>query len=235
MNTPLRDRFQQTAMKVHELGDIDRAITVGVQRRNRTVGITTAIAVAAVVILAAVIVSNPLKGATPEPLQPPTPTPTFGADVNGWPSTGHNAPGLYSLDNKMCGSMYRGGYCNVGWMHNGYGSGDVQIWMSVRPEDGGIADVDPGSSSLDDGTPVVVAGYDGIYRRIDARLEQWRLDVEGRTIVIDLKAKPGTSRADLVEAHTIIDSMRTAPTDNVLNDLGYKLVFTLTTNDWDSG
>ncbi len=34
MNTPLRDRFQQTAMKVHELGDIDRAITVGVGQQE---------------------------------------------------------------------------------------------------------------------------------------------------------------------------------------------------------
>jgi hypothetical protein len=29
--------------------------------------------------------------------------------------------------------------------------------------------------------------------------------------------------------------MRTEPTDNVLNEAGFKLVFTLTTNDWDSG
>ena len=67
----------------------------------------------------------------------------------------------------------------------------------------------------------------GSYRRIDARLEQWKIEVEGHTIVIDLKAKSGTSLADLTEAHAIIDSLRMAPTDNVLNDLGYALVFAL--------
>ncbi len=85
------------------------------------------------------------------------------------------------------------------------------------------------------GTRVVVAGYEGVHQRIADGHERWIVVIDGRTIAIDLKAKPRTSRADLAEAHTIIDSIRTAPTDNVLNDLGYKLVFTLTNNDWDSG
>ena len=45
-------------------------------------------------------------------------------------------------------------------------------------------------------------------------------------------AEPGTSEADLAEAHAIIDSMRTEANDS---RYGFRLVFTITTNDWDSG
>ena len=161
MSDLLRERFQQMVMPVEALGDIDQAITKGVRQRNRTVAAAIAIGIAAVVVLPTIF-SSPLRDAAPEPLQLPTPTPTLGADVNGWPTTEHNAPGVYSLDNKMCGSRSKGGYCGVGWMHNGYGSGDVQIWMKVRSEAGAVADVDQGSNSLDTGIPVVVTGYDGI-------------------------------------------------------------------------
>jgi hypothetical protein len=76
----------------------------------------------------------------------------------------------------------------------------------------------------------VVAGQDGIYHRIDAQREEWIVDIEGATIAISLTAEPGTSEADLDEAHAIIDSMRTEPTET-----GFRIVFTLTTDDWDSG
>ena len=80
-------------------------------------------------------------------------------------------------------------------------------------------------------TAVTVAGHEGTYRRIDGR-EQWTVVIEGKTIAIVLEARPGTSAADLADAHAIIDSMRTEPQDNYL---GFRLVFTLGTNDWDSG
>ena len=79
---------------------------------------------------------------------------------------------------------------------------------------------------------IAVAGRDGIYRRIDDRLEEWVADIEGTTIAIRLEARPGTSPTDLADAHAIIESMHTELRDN---DLGFRLVFTLTTNDWDSG
>jgi hypothetical protein len=108
-------------------------------------------------------------------------------------------------------------------MHNGYGSGDVEIRLDV---------VRGGAISDGGGTAVTVGGHDGIYRRIDAQQEKWIVDIEGTTIAILLSARPGTSQIDLADAHAIIDSIRTDPRDN---NLGFRLVFTLTTDDWDSG
>jgi hypothetical protein len=106
-------------------------------------------------------------------------------------------------------------------MHNGYGSGDVDIQIHRGP-----------SATGDDGTAVTVGGHDAVHQQIDAESETWTVDVDGTTIVIRLDAEPGTSEADLAEAHAIIDSMRTEPEDT---NLGFRLVFTLTTDDWDSG
>ena len=72
----------------------------------------------------------------------------------------------------------------------------------------------------------------GCTERISARLEQWIVAIEGTTVAIKLESRPGVSKADLAEAHAIIESMRTEPRDN---DLGFMLVFTLATDDWDSG
>lgn len=110
----------------------------------------------------------------------------------------------------------------MGFMHNGYGSGDVEITIGTAG----------GTVSGLGGTPVTVAGHDATYRRVDARREEWLVDIEGTTYYIRLLAEPGTSEADLAEAHDIIDSMRTEPRDN---DLGFRVVFTLTTDEWDSG
>jgi hypothetical protein len=54
----------------------------------------------------------------------------------------------------------------------------------------------------------------------------------GTTIFIRPEARPGTSQADVADAHAIIDSMRTEPRDNAL---GFSLVFTLRSNEGDSG
>ena len=239
MTASLRDQFQQTALQIEALGDIDQAITSGVRQRNRRFTVGAALGVVAVVVLAVLIFSHPLTSSTPEPLQPPTPTPIPSAGVWGWPDMGRNPPGVYSLDGLACsGGSGHGGSCGmsasplvVGWMHNGYGSSDVMISIEVDSKRT-IAQVDPGKVDATGGVPVVVAGSVGMYRRIDARHETWTVDLEGRTTLIELTAEKGASRAALAEAHAIIDSMRTEVIDN---DLGFRLVFTLTSNDWDSG
>ncbi len=147
-----------------------------------------------------------------------TGSPVDGEVVLGWPSTRENAAGVYSLDGSRCSSTF----CVVGFMHNGQGSGDIEI--RIHPE---RADTATG----DGATAVTVAGHDGIYRRTD-RLEQWIFVVDGQTMAIDLEARPGTSAADLAEAYAIIRSMRTEPQDNYV---GFRLVFTLATDDRDSG
>ncbi|HEY6567688.1 MAG TPA: hypothetical protein VI341_09230 [Actinomycetota bacterium] len=155
-----------------------------------------------------------------------------GQVVRGWPDTTRNPAGEYSWDaipvstyGFRCGTSSPLGdqhSCNIGFMHNGYGSGDVEIHISQVPE----------GEITDGATAATVAGHDGIYARIDPRRERWIVDIEGTTIAIRLEARPGTSQSDLAEAHAIIESIRTEPRDN---DLGFRLVFTLTTDDWDSG
>lgn len=152
----------------------------------------------------------------------PSPTRTLSQVVNGWPDTTENAAGLYSWDGSACGASTAAS-CTVGFMHNGYGSGDVSITIQALA-------VDP--SSAGGAVAATVAGHDGFYRRVSDELEVWIADLEGTTIRIGLEARPGTSAADLAEAYAIIDSMRTEPRDNVY---GFRLVFTLLTDDWDSG
>ncbi len=143
--------------------------------------------------------------------------------VRGWPSTVVNAAGAYSWNGFRCS----GGSCNVGWMHNGYGSGDVDITFRAVPEQALT------EALTDEGaTTVRFAGHDGVYRRIDARQEEWIVGIEGTMMEIRLVARPGTSQADLAEAYAIIDSIRTELGDY---PRGFRLVFTLSTNDWDSG
>lgn len=135
-------------------------------------------------------------------------------EAHGWPSTRKNAAGTYSWRDGCAGAN-----CIFGWMHNGYGSGDVAITIDYRT-----------GSPTPSGEQVTVAGYDGIYRRVDSLTEEWIVDIEGSTVAITLTAEAGTSQADLDEAHAIIDSMRTEPTA-----AGFRILFTLATDDWDSG
>ena len=145
---------------------------------------------------------------------PPTTVPTR---VHGWPDTTENAAGVYSWDGTSDGPS-----SNEGFMHNGYASGDVTIRIALAS--------DP--VTTDGATAVAVAGHDALYRRTDAQREEWIADVDGMNVVINLDARPATSESDLAEAHAIIESMRTEPTSTAL---GFRLVFTLTTDDWDSG
>lgn len=156
---------------------------------------------------------------TPEgaPSLPPAPSMPDGEVVHGWPDTSENGPGVYSWDGSG-GDMFH----LEGFMHNGYGSGDVEIRIDVVRDD----------AIAGGGTPVMVAGHEGTYRRLDAGHEEWMIDIEGTTIAIRLMTRPGTSQADLADAYAIIGSMRTEAHDN---PRGFRLLFTLTTDDWDSG
>ena len=140
-------------------------------------------------------------------------------EVRGWPHTAQNPAGAYSWDRHTCA----GQWCSLGFMHNGYGSGDVEIVVEFASE---------APIQNEDATAVTIAGHDGIHRRIDAGTEEWIVGIQQTTLAIRLEAKQGASDADLAEAHAIIKSMRTEPRDT---KLGYRLVFTLMTNDWDSG
>ena len=171
------------------------------------------------------VVELRLGEAPPELFELPPDVPPFPARpgaaeaVPGWPGTSENAAGVYSWDGSSCASSS----CNLGFMHNGYGSGDVEIRIET---------VLAGATTEADATPITIAGHNGTYRRIDDRTEEWRVAIEEMTIAIRLSARAGASPTDLAEAHAIISSMRTAPQDG---DIGFRLVFTLTTDDWDSG
>ena len=155
------------------------------------------------------------------PSEAPTypPTGTDQGHVVGWPHTTENQPGVYSWDGDRCA----GRSCTIGFMHNGYGSGDVEIRVAVVP----------GGANPDGATAVTIAGQDGIYRQIDALNEEWIVDIEGRTIAIRLTQEPGASQAGLADARSIIESMRFEPRPY---GVGFsRLIFTLTNDEWDSG
>ena len=187
-------------------------------------------------VVAALVIGSVLAiGRSPEPSRPaattaneqpsleqttstlPQATPT--REVRGWPTTTQNPAGTYSWDGRTCA----GRWCSYGFMHNGYASGNVDIHIRVASETG----------SNEGQTAVTIAGHDALYRRIGARTgEEWIVGIEGMTLAILLQAEPDTSDAELAEAHAIIESMRTEPRDT---PLGFRLVFTLVTDDWDSG
>lgn len=112
-------------------------------------------------------------------------------------------------------------------MHNGYASGDAPGDVNIVLR---VASKTP--APTEGQTAVTVAGHDGLYRRIGTRTEEWTVGIQGKTLAIRLEAEPGASDADLAEADAIIDSMRTEPRNT---KLGFRLVFTLATDDWDSG
>ena len=70
------------------------------------------------------------------------------------------------------------------------------------------------------------------YRRIDAGQEEWIVDFNGTTVRIRLEAEPDATKAELAEAHAIVESMTYEPWNN---GLGFRILFTLTNNEWDSG
>jgi hypothetical protein len=148
------------------------------------------------------------------------PSPVEYEVTRGWPDTSQNPAGVYSWNGaERCGMS-----CVMGFMHNGYGPGNVEIRID-KTTDGSVATT---------GTiPATVAGHEARYRRIGTGVEQWRVEIEGTTVVIVLTAREGASEAELDEAHAIIESMRTQVRPDYR--IGFELIFTLTTDDWDSG
>lgn len=198
---------------------------------SRTIGLLAAAALlAALVIGGALVVDRAAdsnrRAATAADEQPSLPQPTSALpqttrtrEVRGWPHTTQNPAGAYSWDGRTCA----GRFCVHGFMHNGYASGDVNITIQVASER-----LEPNTGQ----TVVTVAGNDALYRRTGAGTEEWIVGIKGTTLAIRLEAEPGASDADVAEARAIIKSMRTEPQDT---KRGFRLVFRLMTNDWDSG
>jgi hypothetical protein len=182
-------------------------------------------------------------GGSPLPLPPSTSAePGPDAEILGWPSTTRNGPGRYSWDGP--GPVGDSTHLE-GFMHNGYshGPGEVAIWIfgpGGRP-------VVPGRLTPHSGTCAIVAGHEATYRRFVGKRtdnlspyvidrndsgEEWIVDIRGTTVVITLLADPRTPEVELAEAHEVIDSMFVDPQDD---ELGFRLIFTLTTDTWDSG
>jgi hypothetical protein len=172
--------------------------------------------------------------ALPPPSQLPAPSPEVGL---GWPTTGPNPPGVYSWDGRRCaGSFSAGQSCSYWFMHDASGPGNAAITIDELPEKPVAAGA----------TVVTIAGHSGLYRRVvepepsfalDFKLgfEEWIVEIDGVVVAIRLYAKPGTSEADLADAHAIIDSMRYELRETGQPTQGFRLVFTLTTGYWDSG
>jgi hypothetical protein len=205
--------------------------------RFASIALLAAAAVAIVLVGLALLVPPPNVGppdpgpgstepaVTPRPTAPTAApsiapeTPNASGGVRGWPTTRENEPGEYSWNGVTCAA----GNCILGWMHNGYGSGNLEIW--IRALAGGVIEED-------DGTPTTVAGHDGRYELLSDLSERWMVDVDGTVVSITLTARAGTIEEEIAEAHAIIESMRTEP-DN--STMGFRLIFTLATDDWDSG
>ena len=121
-------------------------------------------------------------------------------------------------------------------MHNGYKPGSGEVTITLEGE--------PGQLVPHQGKASTVAGLEGTYRRFIGSyhspgnwrnglpIEVWMVDIKGTTITIQLIAKHSASETQLAEAHEIISSLPAEPRHN---DLGFRLVFTLATNTWDSG
>jgi len=155
---------------------------------------------------------------TPDASRLPPSVVAPGKSFGGWPTTSRNPAGVYAFGTGCARTN-----CIIGWMHNGYGSGDVEIRINT------FADA---PETRVGATPVTVAGRDGWYRRLGDGTEQWFVDFDGQFVLIQLDARSDASAADLAEAHAIVESLRTGPRDA---SHPLRIDFTLMTDDWDSG
>jgi hypothetical protein len=208
------------------------------RHRNRRLG-----AAAVVIAIWVAIGAAALAGRSDDavPIQPPTPTPSptvapGTVDAQGWPTTSKNQKGVYSWDGQDHSAVI-----NEGFMHNAMGgSGRISIWVFAGGSFGGTA----GDIVPHEGVPSTIFGYEGSYLRYAGHLyldsgaqascEQWMVDIQGTTVTIKLCARPGAPADEIVEAHEIIESIRVESPYSA-SELGFRLVFTLTTNTWDSG
>ena len=147
--------------------------------------------------------------------------------VHGWPGPARNPAGVYSWD------KYEDAGGREGFIHNAYSPGSGDMTILIEGETGRLT---PHRGQ----TPLTVAGCEGTYRRFIGEgfpaeggpVEEWMVDIQGTTVTISLGAKPGAPKAEVAEAREIIESIRAEPQDSVL---GFRLIFTLKTNTWDSG
>jgi hypothetical protein len=239
MNDSMRDLLRQGAdTVVRPQLDVDQLVALAdrrIVRRRLTAVTVSAVAVAAIAIGGSALGPD---DATPSPApalpsETPTIEPTPGTpdaspaasvprvpseEVRGWPTTSRNRAGAYSWDGDTCAYSKS---CIRGFMHNGYGSGDVKITL------------EPGEGRVPEGwTPTTVAGRQGAYRQVNAFQEVWWVEIHGTALEIRLTTKPGTKHSEIEEGRAIVASMYT---EKRPTELGWRLVFILTTNDWDSG
>jgi hypothetical protein len=59
----------------------------------------------------------------------------------------------------------------------------------------------------------------------------WMVDIEDTRVTFTVEAQPGTTGAELAEAHAVIGSIRSEPWESAA---GFRLTFTLP-DGWDSG
>ena len=229
-------RHQDDALSF-EISDASRAAGRARRRqvRNMVVG---GIAGAAAVIVAFAVLGGLMRAdrsptVIDQPLSPSTcvakPGPDHGK-VRGWPDGSRNPAGVYSWD----GPPNNEPYVNEGFMHNGYkpGSGAGAVNILIEGEPGRLI---PHRGQ----TAATVAGCEGTYQRIvrhdgypPGPGEEWMVDIQGTTVTISLIVERKAQDPEVAEAHEIIESIRAEPQDNTL---GFRLIFTLKTNTWDSG
>lgn len=224
-----------------DISDARRA--AGRARRRQARNVVVGVIAGAAVIVALVAPGGLLRADRPPTvLDQPSPSPTSVATpgppdavIHGWPGRTRNEAGFYSWDSSPNPQFQ---HQTMGFMHNAYkpGSGAVNI----------VIDGAPGRLAPHRGqTAVTVAGYEGTYRQFiaeqdhpwkdeakDQPIEEWMVDIEGTTVTILLIANPGAPEAEVAEAHEIIESIRVEPGGP---GPGIRLIFTLTTNTWDSG
>jgi len=155
------------------------------------------------------------------PIQPPPPSPTVSpgsVDARGWPGGGHNPAGVYSWNALGSDSQF---------MHNHYSQGHGDVYVDVSRER-------LGRLVPHHGQPVTVFGYEGTYRRFTSKgrtREEWMVDIRGTTVTLGVLEQRESPQTELAEAHEIIESIRVeVPAET--GALGFRLIFTLTTNNW---
>ena len=154
------------------------------------------------------------------PIQPPDPSSTVSpgsVDARGWPG-GHNPAGVYSWNALGSDSQF---------MHNHYSPGHGDVYIDFYRER-------LGRLVPHQGQTVTVFGYEGTYRLITSKgrtREEWMVDIRGTTVTLGVFEQRKSPQTELAEAHEIIESIRVeAPAES--DALGFRLIFTLTTNNW---
>ena len=81
---------------------------------------------------------------------------------------------------------------------------------------------------------MTIAGHDATYQELHldgTRREVWIVDIEGRSVTIELEVGPGSVARGIAEARAIFQSIQIEPESGASE---YRLLFTLPFG-WDSG